>query len=1058
MGVLEQVPLNTGETWCSRMHITRKHNGEPRRVVDFQELNKASLRQTHPTEPPFKQASTIPEGSWKTVTDASNGYHSVTIKPTDRHFTTFMTKWGRYRYRSLPQGWKAAGDAYTHRFDKVTAGFPGVKRQVDDSLLYARSIQESFNQTCAYLTLLGQNGITQNKDRFKFCSQEVEWAGLKIKSDSIEPLSEHTEAIRTFPSPQNVTDLRSFVALVNQVANYFAVAPRLHPIRELLKKGSKWYWDEILEGLFVEMKEVIAREVEKGVRLFDPSHPTAIISDWSKNGVGYIMMQKKCSCPSEDIMCCKTGWQACKIGSRFTTTAESHYAPTEGELLAVQYGLHKTKHYTLGCDNLTVGTDHKPLLGILNDKSLVDIDNPRIGRLKEKTLPWIFRVIHVPGNLNGGPDCLSRRGGQQVNAITEEDQDSFKVKQVRVNIWERMPKDPPHNIQETTNEEGWVIAAAHPDAKPVTWQEVNKESAIDSDISKLVRHLENGEFIDTNSMSQEMARLWRMRSQFTVNGSTLIYKERPVIPKILRSKVLNTLHAAHQGVTKMTMRAEDAVFWPGISQDIITTRQRCRSCDSYSPSQRMTPPVTPVVPVYPFQHISADHLDFEGNSYGIIVDRFSNWLKLYEGKGGAAKFVQVIRSLISDFNIPETCTTDGGPQYIANITKEFFDQYGIQHRLCSVANPHANTRAELAVKTAKRLLRENVDRTGSLNTVAMSRALLTYRNTPDADTGLSPAELLLGRKLKDFLPSIPVDPLKNSKNLADGWKRTAEYRELALAERASKEQERWSQKTKTLPELEIGDRVAVQNQVGNHPKRWDRRGVVVNKLPFQQYEVRLDGSRRITLRNRRFLKRYSALLQDGAASKPSMKVKPPTLIPERPYRSPQEKDFPASEPNPHTPANPVQRQQLQQQPDYNNQPHYQFNYDPMTPYRGENTGIHSQQPLIHTGDSAQGPHTGDNSHDQFRSYNHGQPSGNYSKEDYHTADDSLELSPNRNPVSLKNELRRLAPHNNLGFNELADERGVEDFGRIRPRGRDGVVLKKLPRQDDLQEDLAGEGA
>ena len=72
--------------------------------------------------------------------------------------------------------------------------------------------------------------------------------------------------------------------------------------------------------------------------------------------------------------------------------------------------LFKARHFVLGCPNLIVAVDHKPLLGILNDKSLADIDNPRLLMLKEKTLWFSFDVIHVPGKIHHGPDYMSRQG------------------------------------------------------------------------------------------------------------------------------------------------------------------------------------------------------------------------------------------------------------------------------------------------------------------------------------------------------------------------------------------------------------------------------------------------------------------------------------------------------------------------------------------------------------------------------------------------------------------------------------------------------------------------
>ena len=73
-------------------------------------------------------------------------------------------------------------------------------------------------------------------------------------------------------------------------------------------------------------------------------------------------------------------------GSRFTKDAETRYAPVEGEALGVQWGLDNTKHYTLGNPKLLLATDHKPIIKILDDMKLENIDNPRLLKLKEKTL------------------------------------------------------------------------------------------------------------------------------------------------------------------------------------------------------------------------------------------------------------------------------------------------------------------------------------------------------------------------------------------------------------------------------------------------------------------------------------------------------------------------------------------------------------------------------------------------------------------------------------------------------------------------------------------------
>ena len=109
-----------------------------------------------------------------------------------------------------------------------------------------------------------------------------------------------------------------------------------------------------------------------------------------------------------DPFCCPIGWQITLVGSRFTHSAETRYAPIEGEALAVAYALDSSKYFALGCQDLTVAVDHKPLLKIFRDRSLNDIPNARLRNLKEKTLRYRFKIIHIPGARHRAADGISR--------------------------------------------------------------------------------------------------------------------------------------------------------------------------------------------------------------------------------------------------------------------------------------------------------------------------------------------------------------------------------------------------------------------------------------------------------------------------------------------------------------------------------------------------------------------------------------------------------------------------------------------------------------------------
>ena len=175
------------------------------------------------------------------------------------------------------------------------------------------------------------------------------------------------------------------------------------PFKRLLKPGTPYCWDEHFSGLCEESKAAIVSEIGEDVRIFDKSKPTYLATGWSKTGIGFWLFQKHCFCTGSEPSCCNTGWRITLVGSRFTHSAESRYAPVEGEALAVVDALDKARYFVL-----IIAVDHKPLLKIFSDRSLEDISYSRLRNLKEKTLRYRFRMIHVPGVKHHAADGVSR--------------------------------------------------------------------------------------------------------------------------------------------------------------------------------------------------------------------------------------------------------------------------------------------------------------------------------------------------------------------------------------------------------------------------------------------------------------------------------------------------------------------------------------------------------------------------------------------------------------------------------------------------------------------------
>ena len=825
MGIIEPVPIGTPTRHCARMVVVAKRNGEPRRTVDLSALNKQCLRETHHTPSPFDLAQAVPPNSYKTVLDAWNGYHAIPLDPASRDYMTFICEFGRFRYVRAPQGYLASGDAYTRRFNEIVRDVPRKIKIIDDSMLWDKGIEEAFFHTFDYLALCARNGITFNPSKFKFARREVEFAGLSHTDTHIKPSASMLAAIRDFPPPKDIHGARSWFGLCEQVAWAYAIKPEMHPLRELVKPSTPFYWDDELERVFQASKTHILGLVEEGVKKYQIGRPTCLATDWSKDGIGFVLLQKYCECPIASApTCCKTGWQLVFAGSRFTTPAESNYVAVEGEAVAVADGLERCRMFVLGCPSLIVAVDHRPLVGLLNDKPLEKIDNPRLFRLKERTLRYKFTTMYTAGKWHRAPDFMSR-----YPCAAAESSDDIELAITAA-----------------------AMAAAGSEANHVTWPELKAACDTDEEYAALTRTVLQGFPAQRQDLQPALRPYWDVREHLTVTDGICLMGTRPVVPPALRARTMAALHSAHQGVRGMRERAQLSVYWSGMDKSLRNYLDTCFYCRVHAPSQPKEP-YTPAPPtLWPYESIVADYFDHAGKAYLAIADRYSGNLHVYHmptGKATTATVISVCRALFTQYGAPKEIATDGGSTFTAHAFQEFLQGWGTTHRLSSAYYAQSNGRAELAVKAAHRVIADCTTRSGSLDTDAAARALLQYRNTPLSSVDKSPSQILFGRLLRDHVPPHPSLHRPHPE-----WLLSPAQRAEATARRDAATTRRYNAHAHPLRPLAVGTRVVVQNQGTNRPRLWSLTGVITEALPQRQYRIRLDGTDNTTLRNRRFIK------------------------------------------------------------------------------------------------------------------------------------------------------------------------------------------------------------
>ena len=199
------------------------------------------------------------------------------------------------------------------------------------------------------------------------------------------------------------------------------------------------------------------------------------------------------------------------------------------------------------------------------------------------------------------------------------------------------------------------------DLGTISWSLIVQETAADKALSHLLKLIEHGtQGLDCND--PDLAPFWPIRDSLYTQEGVLLYH---VIPSSLRPRVLQYLHAAHQGTSSMEQRAMAVVYWPGMSKNIREMRAGCVECNRNAPSQAATPPLPSPPPSTPFEAI---FFDYGGHHYLVVGDRLSGWVEVYGSPSatnlaGATGLISHLRSFFSTFGVPEELSSDGDTEF-----------------------------------------------------------------------------------------------------------------------------------------------------------------------------------------------------------------------------------------------------------------------------------------------------------------------------------------------------------------------------------------------------------
>ena len=808
-------PVTTPTEWCAPIVVTPKKDSDRIRLcVDLSHLNKYVKRERYQSSTPADAVADITADSAKIFTklDALKGYHQCSLDEDSQLLTTFITPYGRFKFLRAPYGISSISEHYNRRMDEAFAGLSGYRRIVDDVVIYDREEAVHRNHVRQFLQRCVDRRVTLNRGKCRFSQPEIKFAGFILSGEGYRVDSSIVEALLKFPTPTNRTDLRAFIGLVNQLSSSTPyVASHLAPLRPLLSTKNDFVWSSDLQEKFDLAKGSLAEAPV--LSYFDPTKPTRLCTDASRQGLGFVLQQQSGS-----------AWTLIQAGSRFLSDVETRYAIIELEMLAVVWAVIKCKVFLAGLPRFTIVTDHHPLIPILNNHRLDEIENPRLQRLKAKIMSYGFTAEWVKGSLNHGPDALSRNpvsDPQPAEMLAERDQDDTLAPTVA---------------------EIRAVCTGHQES--LRLQDLRKHAEEDREYQQLKHYVQDGFPDHRGQLPGECRRYWGVRDQLSLDDDFVIYGCRLVIPHRLRPGILKELHESHQGIVRTKQRAQLAVYWPGIDNDIENVISSCVQCQACLPSHPQEPIVLKPVPERPFQELAVDFCSYAGNEFLIMVDCFTDWPDIiHMGRNTTTpRLMAALKQAFCRSGVPDVLWSDQGPQFSSRLFRDFSSEWGFQHTTSSPRYPQSNGKAEASVKSMKKLIQAAWTGRG-LDEDKLARALLQYRNTPSRKDGLSPACKLFGHPIQDTIPA-------HRRSFAPEWQRSLRDAETKARENRGQVEQYYNQHAHPLPDIRVGSHVAIQNPA---TKFWDIYGVVVDTGPHRRYYVKTVGGR-VLIRNRRFLR------------------------------------------------------------------------------------------------------------------------------------------------------------------------------------------------------------